>query len=184
MVSAASGLKAFWLTWFSKPASDRFLYLSIRKRRPRQILLLGLDNIPRALQIIALAQRYHRSEPVHLAGIDQFEARPKDQPRLSLKQAHRLLRPSGAQISLIPGNPLEALSRSANSLLGTELVLISANQDLPARSPAWFYLPRTLTPSALVLREEPTAEGCLLKPVNRVELQHLAHESAPRRRAA
>ncbi len=85
-------------------------------------------------------------------------------------------------ISLIPGNPLEALSRSANSLLGTELVIISANQ-IPARSPAWFYLPRTLSTNALVLREEPTAEGRLLKPINRVDLQHLAHQSAPRRRA-
>ena len=184
MVSAASGLKAFWLTWFSKPASDRFLYLSIRKRRPRQILLLGLDNIPRALQIISLAQRYHQADQVDFAGIDEFEARPKDQPRLSLKQAHRLLRPCGARINLIPGNALEALSRSANSLLGTELVIISASQDLPARSPAWFYLPRTLTPNALVLREESIANGHVLKPVNRVELQHLAHESAPRRRAA
>jgi hypothetical protein len=183
-VSAANGLKALWLSWFSKPAADRFLYRAIRKRRPRQILLLGLDNIPRALQIISLAQRYHRAEQIHFVGIDQFEARPDDQPRLTLKQAHRLLRPSGARINLIPGDPYEALSRTANSLLGTELVIISANQNLPARSPAWFYLPRTLTANALVLREEPSADGPLLKPVNRVELQHLAHESAPRRRAA
>ncbi len=95
-MSAASGLKALWLSWFSKPSADRFVYRAIRKRRPRQILLLGLDNIPRALRIISLAQRYHAIDQIHFAGIDQFEARPKDQSRLSLKQAHRLLRPSGA----------------------------------------------------------------------------------------
>ena len=76
-MSAANGLKALWLSWFSKPAADRTLYRTIRKRRPRKLILLGLDNLPRALRIISLAQRYHPADGVQFVGIDQFEARPK-----------------------------------------------------------------------------------------------------------
>jgi hypothetical protein len=183
-VARAGGLKVLWLTWFSKPAGDRPLFRAIRRRCPRRIMLLGLSNIDRALQIISLAQRYHPRDDLELVGIDPFETRSASLPRLPLKEAHRLLRATGARINLVPGSAAEALARSANSLRGFNLVLIGADQDDAALANAWFYLPRTLGAESLVLRESIAAEGPTLSQIELAELQRRASRTVPSRRAA
>jgi hypothetical protein len=84
----------------------------------------------------------------------------------------------------VPGDPYSALSAVANSLSGTDLVIVSADQDLQALAKAWFYLPRALSPSAAVYLEQPTADGRLS--LRRVPAEELARLAAPpaRRRAA
>jgi hypothetical protein len=146
-------------------------------------MLLGLSNIDRALQIISLAQRYHPTD-LELVGIDPFETRSASLPRLPLKEAHRLLRATGAKINLVPGSAAEALARSANSLRGFNLVLIGADQDDAALANAWFYLPRTLAAESLVLRESIAAEGPTLIQIELAELQRRASRTVPSRRAA
>ena len=80
--------------------------------------------------------------------IDQFESRGESQPRLSLKEAFHVLRPTGVKLQLVPGDPLSALSRIANSLAGTDLLLIAADQDRQSLAQAWKYVPRMLAPGA------------------------------------
>lgn len=183
-MSAASGLKALWLAWFSKPAGDRLLYQILRKRKLQKFLLLGLADAQRAMNVLSLAARHCASEQIQLVGIDRFESRPASEPRIALKEAHRLLRATGAKVNLVPGDPLEALSRVSNSIQGVELVLVSADQDQASLEKAWFYLPRMLSPDAILLREEPAAAGIVLKPFTRIELERWASSAATRRRAA
>ncbi len=183
-MAAASALKAFWLKWFSKPLSDRPLYKSVCQHRPRKLMLLGLGDGQRVIRLISLTQKFHLADQVEFVGIDRFDSRPVDVPHFTLKQAHQLLRTTSARIKLIPGDPREALVRAANSLQGIELVLISSDQDAESLSQAWFYLPRTLTTNALILREEITGAGPILKQIPRLELERLASRASICRRAA
>jgi hypothetical protein len=186
-VAAASGLRAFWLTWLSQPAGDRALYRYIQKRQPRRIMELGLGNLARAQRMISLVQRYCPPEEIQYVGIDPFDARPQGLPSLPLKEAHKVLRATGVKVNVIPGNPLEALSRAANSLRDIELVVISADQPEKSLEQAWFYFPRTLSAGAVLFREESNAgkgKSHLLKQLSRLDLERWAVAATPRRRAA
>ena len=183
-MSAATGLKAFWLCWFARPAGNRVLYRLIRQRKPRKMMLLGLDNADRALRMISLAQRYQQADYIHFAGIDRFDTRSVGMPRLSLKEAHMLLRPTRSLINLIPGDPRDALMRAANALHGIELVVISTDQDADSLAQSWFFLHRLLSPGASVLREEIVEGQPMLKTLGQDELERLAAASAPHRRRA
>jgi hypothetical protein len=119
-------------------------------------------------------------------GVDLFEAQPNAaSPSLTLRAAHRLLKPTGARIRLVPGDPFTALSRVANTLTGSELVLISAGQASESLARAWFYVPRMLGHDCLVLIEEPCGpDGELaLRSIARAKIDQLAR-SATLRRAA
>jgi hypothetical protein len=94
-------------------------------------------------------------EQIHYTGVDPFESRTAcDGPGVTLRMAHRLLRSTGARIQLLPGDPFGALSRAANGLSGSDLVVISARQNPKSLARAWFYLPRMLTETSLVLIEK------------------------------
>lgn len=142
-----------------------------------------MGTTARTLRMIGLAQRGAAGEAVRYVAIDMFEARASgDLPGLSLKEAHRLLKPTGAQVQLIPGDP-RALSRAANALQNIDLVIISAEHDDASLEGAWFYLPRMLHAHSAVFREvRDAATGAalpsLLAPA---EIEALA---ASRRRAA
>jgi len=77
------------------------------------------------------------------------------------------------------------LSRAANGLTGTELVLISAGNDPDSLARAWFYLPRMLAARALVLMERPGGESeePTLRLVARDKIDRLAALASPRRAA-
>ncbi|MHC4401170.1 MAG: hypothetical protein ACYTG0_15965 [Planctomycetota bacterium] len=108
---------------------------------------------------------------IQYAGVDLFEARSsRDGPGMMLKTAHRLLTRTGARIQLVPGDPFSALSRAANRLAGTELVVISARQDIHSLARAWFFLPRMLAPGAEVWAEK------MSRPEGRLVLRQLAAE--------
>jgi hypothetical protein len=147
-------------------------------------MVLGLGTASRVLRIISLAQRYQPADQISFAGIDRFDSRPVDVPHFSLKEAHKLLRPTGSRINLIPGDPREALVRAANVLHSFELVVISADQDAASLSQSWFYLNRLLAGDAIVLREELSGDKAVLKSLARREIEQLAASAAPRRRAA
>jgi hypothetical protein len=72
---------------------------------------------------------------------------------MTIKRAHRTLQASGAKVHLIPGDPFTALSRSANSLAGVDLLVIGADQDRESLAWAWFYVPRMLHEQSLVCLE-------------------------------
>ena len=179
-----NALQALWLAYLSQPAGDRILYRTIRKRRVRRILEIGVGDGLRAGRMIRLAQRYHGAASVRYAGVDLFEAQPATAgPAMLLKNAYRMLRATGAMIHLLPGDPLEAVARSANSLSGNELVIVATNEDAAALGRAWFYLPRMLTPNALVYIAQSTPEQTSWRLIPAAELELLASQGS-RRRAA
>jgi len=183
-----NALKAFWLAYLSQPASDRAIYRAIRRRKFRRIMEIGLGDGGRALRMIGLARRYWGADEIRYVGVDLFEAGSAEAgPNLTLKQAHRLLRRTGVRSHLVPGDPFQALARTANSLAGNELVLISMREAAESLERAWFYLPRMLAPEALVLVARP-GDGSgekepVWQPVSRDEILALA-AAASRRRAA
>jgi hypothetical protein len=186
MSAVAGRLHYLYLAWLSSPACDRTLYRLIRKHRLRKIVELGVGQGKRAVRMIRVAQLFAAPAAVRYLGIDLFELRGPGCPAgLSLKQSHRLLRATGAKVQLAPGDPRTALERVANSLTGTDLVVISADQEAESLSRAWFYVPRMLHERSLVLVEEPSSNGTpgRLRIVARQEVEALAARHV-RRRAA
>ncbi len=181
------GLKAalehIYLSYLSRPASDRVLYQAIRNQRAQTILELGVGTGSRALRLIRLAQRYHAAHQVGYFGLDPFEARTAaDGPGISLKLAYRTLRATGARIRLLPGEPLAVLAQAANSLGKVDLLIFSCRLDSRLLSETWFYVPRLLHPGSAVFVES-------LLPGNRLTIRPIAPDeiaslAATRRRAA
>ena len=99
-------------------------------------------------------------------------------PGLSIKEAHRLLKATTAQVQLIPGDP-RTLARAANALQNQDLVIISAEHDDAALAGAWFYLPRMLHADSVVYRETRVAETLVPALLAPSEIEFLA--SANRR---
>lgn len=185
-MSVGSLLRSFYLLYFSQPASDRALYRAVRSRPIRSIVELGISLTSRTPRLLEIAAWRSASLPLRYTGIDLFESRPANQPALSLKQAFAGLQSPHIRIQLVPGDPATALRRTANSLVGTDLLIISADQDSASLAAAWTWMPRMLTASSLIFREEP-AEKLGQTQWHRLtlaDIQRLAAPSKPARRAA
>ena len=147
-------LKYLYFAYFSKPAGDRTIYRTMGRLRAKKILEIGVGSAQRAQRMIRVAALLSPIEHVRYTGVDLFEARtPDSPPGITLKQAHCLLKASGARIQVVPGDPFSALARTANSLPELDLVLIAADQDGESLERAWFYMPRMLAAHTVVLRE-------------------------------
>ncbi len=152
-----SRLRYLYLAYFSKPVSDRALYRAIWRRGARKILEIGIGTPERSIRMIELARRASGGEAVRYVAIDLFEARaPQGAQSLPLKEAHRLLHASGANVQLVPGDPTSALKRTANSLGKIDLVVLAACHDAKSLEGAWFYLPRLMHDGTVVLLESVT----------------------------
>jgi hypothetical protein len=180
-------LHSLWLRYFSKPAADRTLYKALRARPIRSIVEIGVGLPLRTPRLLLLASGKTPGEPIRYCGIDLFEARPTGQPALSLKQAFAALHSPHIRVQLVPGDPHSALKRVSNSLTGTDLLLISADQDPESLARAWTWTPRMLTATSLIFVEEPGAPPTApaWKPLSLTEIQKLATVSSKSvRRAA
>jgi hypothetical protein len=178
-------LKSFCIANFSRPASQRCLYRAIRRGRVTSIVEVGVGPGQRALRMIEIAAC--RGQSVRYTGIDEFESRSPDRGEgLTLKQAYQRLRTTEAAIQLVPGDPLAALTRAANSLTGTDLLVISADIEAHSLRGAWRYVPRMLHRGSLVYLEEPEAGGIGTRFVrlSAGEVNRLAESQQVRRRAA
>jgi hypothetical protein len=151
-------LRSAYLLYFSQPASDRALFRAIRARPIRTIVELGISLANRTPRLLEIARWRLANQSLRYTGIDLFEARPTDQPRLTVKPANAALRLADLKLQLVPGDPATALRRMANSLVGTDLVIIAANQDRDSLASAWTWMPRMLTADSLVFLEEPAAK--------------------------
>jgi hypothetical protein len=184
-LAAADLLRACYLSHFSRPSSDRVLFRTIRRHKVRRILEIGIGLGRRALRMIEMAQIGSGGEPVHYTGIDLFESRsPADGPGLTVKAAHQLLAGSGARIRLVPGDLVTALARTANSLSGADLVVLSARLNPKSVARAWFYLPRVLNSHSQVFCEETSRAGVtVLRSLNPSEVARLTQEQSSCRAA-
>jgi hypothetical protein len=176
----ATTLRYLYLSYLSKPAADRRLYRIVRDLRPHRMLEIGIGSMDRTLRLLDFAQRVNGGEAVRYAAIDLFEARSASQSKLSLKEAHRVLKGATSQAQLIPGDPSGALARVANSLPNLDLVMISGDSDDASLEGAWFFLPRMLHDHSVVLRQRPGADG-VFEPI---PLQTIRERATTRRRAA
>jgi hypothetical protein len=177
--------KTFYLTHFAKPAAERLVYRAILQEKIGRIVELGIGDGSRALRMIDAAGRHHELANIHYVGIDAFEARQTaDGPGLALIEAHRLFKPSGAKIKLLPGEPCEALARSANSLANIDLLLISTPLEAERLERMWFFVPRMLHERSVVLLDTADAKG--ERTYRRIETSEINRwaSNAPRRKAA
>jgi hypothetical protein len=178
-------LRSLYLGYFSQPRGLRPLYRLLCKRRKRQpirkITELGVGPGDRTLRVLELCGP---TDETAYTGIDLFEARQNgDGPGLSLKEAHKKLTTTGAKVRLIPGDPNSALTRSANALADQDLILISADQDRASLARAWFYVPRMLHESTIVLEEARLDGEITLKPISHEEIRQRAAAAKGRRAA-
>jgi hypothetical protein len=184
---SANRLKYLYLAYLSAPACDRQLYRLIRRRQIRNIVEIGIGQARRAQRMIAVAQSTPAACPARFTAIDLFESRgTPEQPGLTLKQAYRQLKATQAKVQVVPGDPRAALARVANTLMGTDLLVISADQDAESLSQAWFYVPRMLHAKSLVFIEEQQSGGKArsLRLVSADEIRTLAAAHVSHRRAA
>jgi hypothetical protein len=159
-LSVKSQLRLAYLCSFSKPPEDRPIYKAICEACPTRILEIGIGSGQRALRMIEVAALCRPAAQIRYTGIDLFEARSAgDGPGLSLIQAHRALKTTGALIRLIPGDLCTALARSANSLPGNDLIVIAGRRDPEAMRRAWFFLPRMLKADSQLFVQEGGEDG-------------------------
>jgi hypothetical protein len=180
-VSIVDRLKDYFLTHFSKPVGDRPIFRSIQQTPPRTIVEIGLGTGERTGKVIRFAQQCRPADRIEYTAVDLFELSPAGRPALSLKAAHQKLTPTGARIRLVPGDPYTALARMANTLTGTDLLLITAEHDAAAMARAWFYVPRMLTRSSVVLVETTDKTGRQFVALSATEV---ASRIQPQRRRA
>jgi hypothetical protein len=182
-LNAFKVLRNFYLCYWSQPPGNRALYKLLRKRAVRTIVEIGLGRLERTGRVLELAAQLTPADQLKYAGIDPFEGRAPGTPGVSLKEAHKLLKPRGVRIDLVPGDPASGLARRANSLMRTDLLLIScAAGDLGI---GWFYVPRMLHDGSQVFIEEAAEKGTHWRELKRLEIeQRAAAASKSMRRAA
>lgn len=185
-MSVGSLIRSSYLLYFSQPAADRVLFKAMKSRPIRSIVEIGVGLGGRTERLLEVAAWRADCLPLKYAGIDLFDSRPAGHPRLTLKRAHHELRATGATIRLVPGDPAEALHRSANALTGTDLLLIAADQNADSLALAWRYIPRMIHPQSLVFQQD--ASGGAGKETWRqlrpAEIERLAAEASKAARRA
>jgi hypothetical protein len=173
-VAVLSRLRLFHLLHLSKPASDRVVYREIRQRKARKVVELGISDGQRATHIIEVLKEFHEVRDIHYTGVDLFEARSAADGRgLTLREAHRLLKATGARIQLVPGSVGEALERIANGVSQVDAVVISACVSAEQISHAWFYLPRMIHAGAQVFQETLARGGAAMRLLDAREVAQL-----------
>jgi hypothetical protein len=180
-----SRLRRFYLSYLSNPADDRPIYRLIGKRAASKILQIGVEDGVRAARMIEAAAGMCPVGRVEYTGIDLFEmADPQAGPTLNLKAAYCLLRPSGAKVRLVPGDPAVALGRVANEVRDVDLVLVSPRISDEAMQGAWFYLPRMLHErSVVLLSRRSEAQAMTLQQLDLPQVAQLAGRTHPRKAA-
>lgn len=178
-VSAKHFLDSVYLVRFSKPKCDRALYRFVKRQQTSTIVEIGLTDLARSERLIRMAERCADAKKIRYTGVDLFEDRPKDWPTMTLKHTHQTLAQTGASVRLIPGDPYAALSRYANHLGGTELIVVSG-PSMVGSDGAWFYIPRMLSDDAGVFlsTHDDLANPPQLRRVLPAEISRLAESRA------
>ena len=174
------------LGYLSNPKSDRAVYRAALSRKPTRIVELGIGMATRSLRLLTIAGSYAEPESIAYAGVDLFEARPESQPGTTLKRAHKLLKPLAGTFRLVPGEPYMALMQLANAVGQVDMIVIAADQDAASLAQAWFYVPRMLSDTTVVLLEQPTEKANVTRFVElpHEEIRRRAEAAAPRRKVA
>ena len=172
------------LSRFSRPAHERLIYRMIRQLRATTVVEIGVQEGVGSQRIIEAALRFSPADEIRYTGIDLFEARPPQSPGMKLKEAHRRLKRHGVHVHLIPGDPFSALARSANTLTGTDLIVIRGDQEPEALRRSWIYVPRMLHERSVVLQESNSAMEVHFTTQSHTSIEQWATGNTVSRRAA
>jgi hypothetical protein len=184
-VSIWSKIKRVWITHVAKPVGEVWIHKAILEKPVTKLMELGVDSGQRSLKLLQLIKEHQASQVLHYYAVDLFEGREDagQEPGLSYKEAHKLLKSTGARIQLIPGTPLMALMRTANTIRDLDLLIINADQLGPELDQAWLYIPRMLAPHARIIVEEPSTPAGY-RYLTAAEIQQHSAAVQQRRRAA
>jgi hypothetical protein len=160
-VAAASWFRYAYCAHFSRPKNARQVYRLAKRHKVCRIVEVGITDIRRAIAVIEVAQRFSPDQSVSYTGIDWFDMRGEKLESLALKEAYQLLRPTGANVRLVPGEPGRSLVGAANAHANTDLILISHAVSNGELSPAWYYVPRMLHERSIILREQKDNDGAI-----------------------
>ena len=123
-----SWLQRLYWKHFSKPVSERALFLHVLERPLTSVLEIGMGSGQRIARLLALNATVSDTKTIRYTAIDPFESNsdglPSGQSVLSLKAAHRILSERGVKAHLVPGEPASCLARVAHSVLPSDLVII------------------------------------------------------------
>jgi hypothetical protein len=185
-LSLGSLIRRIYLLYFSQPAAERAIYGAIRAQKIRSIVEIGVNLPIRTPRLLEVAGWVTSEQPLRYTGIDLFEARAGNQPKLTLKQAFASLQSPGVRVQLVPGEPDAALRRVANSLTQTQLLLIGANQDPASLANAWTWMPRMLTQQSLIFHEQPGLKTVqtLWRQLKLADIERLASQTGRNARRA
>ncbi|HEY6563359.1 MAG TPA: hypothetical protein VIY86_02580 [Pirellulaceae bacterium] len=143
-MKAANLFRSLQLRYFAQPKHHRALFRHIEQTKPWRIVQIGMGRGELAKSLLEMVLRGKPAERPRYVGIDLFESRPSSQPGLTLKEAHREVRSDQIDIRLLPGEPSTALSRLANELRGTDLVIATAAQNTKSLNGSWHLVSRIL----------------------------------------
>jgi hypothetical protein len=178
-LSLKTFLRSSYLFYFSKPIAERALLKAIHDQPIKSGVEIGVGTGARTLRLLEVLG-WTAKEPLKYTGIDLFESRAKGTPGLTLKDAFNQLKTPNVKMQFVPGDPSQALARTANMLTNTDLLVISGDHDGDALSKAWRFVPRMLTDTSLIfLQEAPTGpEQGVYKRLTRLEVERLANGPA------
>ncbi len=124
-----SWLQRLYWRHLSKPANERDLFIHVLENPVGSILEIGIGSGERAKRLLPLCTKPEGIAQIRYAGVDPFESAPAGQPHLNLKQAHRMLAELGVKAHLIPGDPQFAISRVANLVQPSDLIIIDGEWE-------------------------------------------------------
>lgn len=153
-MSKLTGLRFFHLCWLAKPKADRVVYKTIKNQNVTSIVEIGLADGQRCEKMIQVAQKFSEGQPVQYTGIDLFDSREASETAVSLLDMHKRLNKTGAKVKLIPGDAESATARVANSLAGTDLIVLTTDKSLDELDRFWFFLPRMVHENSQLLVRE------------------------------
>lgn len=152
MMAKPSWLKKLYVRYFSTPVADRAVLLYVMDHPVASILEIGIGSGRRTKQLLHHCRLPAGVEQLRYVGVDMFESSPESREHLKLKQAHRMLSEAGAKAHLIPGDATSALSRVANTVHPSQLVIIDGGYDSSDISGKTLqqWLPRLATEDAAI----------------------------------
>jgi hypothetical protein len=128
-MSRLSWTQRLYWRYFSKPASERALFLHVLQNPIASILEIGVGSGERFRKVLPLCHKSEGVAQIRYAGVDPFESAATGVPHLPLKQAHRMLAELGVKAHLIPGEAASAIARVANMVLPSDLVIIDGHWE-------------------------------------------------------
>jgi hypothetical protein len=115
--------RLYW-RYFSKPVSQRSLFLHAIETPVASILEIGIGSGERIQTLLSLCTPPEGVSQIRYAGVDPFESANASAPHMNLKSAHRMLAELGVKAHLIPGEPANALQRVVHTVMPSDLVII------------------------------------------------------------